>query len=197
MLMSVTVWLCLAAAPLAAGAADHLGGLFRAGIMADAGVLVLLIVAMTGPGITWSLGWRVYLLWLAVALAAAGVAQLAQTPVARACWAVGFSTIAFAACASLIWSGGLVAYSLAPMREAILAAAAAVNPLLGLSQLLRPQGFIWMEQPVMYGLTRVGQDYPAPAIAWHVTVSIWGVVALAAWTTILARRAWQAFWWGI
>ena len=195
-LMAMTVWIALAAAPLAAGAQRAFGALIRAGVMADIGALGLLVMALTGPVVTWSVAWRTYLLWAGLAVAAAGVVRLADRRLAQAALALAFSAVAFAACASPIWSDGLILHLQGPWRQAAGDSLAAVNPLLGLSRLLRPIGFVWSEQPVLYGLTRMGQDYAIPAVGWHAPALVWWALAAAAWTACLLRRAWQAFWWG-
>jgi hypothetical protein len=195
-LLAVTAWIALAAAPLAAGAGRALGALLFAGIMADAAAVGLLVMGLTGPLITWSIAWRTYLIWSALAVSAAGVVRLADRPGARAALSLAFSTAAFAACSSLTWSSGLVLHLEGSWREHTATIAAGINPMLNISQLLRGAGFFWPEQPVMYRLTRMGQDYAAPAVAWHVGAAGWWILAAAAWATLLLRRAWRAVYWG-
>ena len=195
-LMALTVWIALAAGPLAAGAPDALGSLLRAGILADAAAVVLLVLGLDGATLTWGVGIRLYLLWAGLALAAAGLVRLAARPTGRAAMALAAATAAFVACASLFWSPGLLARLDGPARQAALTVIAWTNPLLGLSQTLAATGFVWTEQPVLYGITRVGQDYlPAP-LCWQAAAIFWWALAGLAWALVAGRWLWRGFWYG-
>lgn len=197
-LMAATCWVALAAGPLAAGSADWLGAVGRAGVLADASVVVLLALAVFGGGtLGWSEGWRIYLVWASVAMAAASVVRLGGSARSRTALAVGASALAATAMGGLFWSAGL----LAALEPSASAAAAewilAGNPLVGVIESVAPRvDFVWREQPVMYGITRLGQDVLPPRLAWWTPTLLWASLAAALSVYLVGRAGWRRFYYG-
>lgn len=198
-LMATTVWVGLAAAPLGAGAGDWIGALLRGGIAADAGIVTLLAVGLFGGGtIGWSSGVKVYLLWLPVALSATLATRCGRSALARSGIAAGAAVVALATMGSLVWSAGLLA-ALGPDRQA--AAARLVlwpNTLAGVVAAAGPaEKFVWIEQPVMYAVTRMGQDFPPAPLTWWMPACLWWALAGALAAGLLIRHGGRRFVYGV
>ena len=197
-LMAVTIWIGLATAPLSAGAEDAIGALCRGGIGADASLLTLLAAGFWGGGVVdfWTAA-KVYLLWAGLALALSMLTRLARTPPGRAGLAVAGSAVAAGLMGSLFWSPGLLAALSEPARSWALKLVLYPNPLAGLTALAGPKaGFVWTQTRVLYGITRIGQDYPAPLLSWWTPFLLWSGAGLALLAGLGLRRAVRSFLYG-
>ncbi len=178
-LLAVTAWVGLASGPLSAGADDVWGGVVRAAAVADASLVTLIVLGEWGGGVIgWGTGLGVYLLWAVLALAGALAVQSARTPRGRAAWAVGMAALAMAAMASLFWSPGLLGALGPDARMATARLMLWINPAWAVTALAGSGvEFYWLEQPVLYSLARMGQDYPPPPTPWWAPALLWGALA--------------------
>ncbi|NLF29647.1 MAG: hypothetical protein GX591_02025 [Planctomycetes bacterium] len=121
-----TVWIALAAAPLASAARTRLGAVGRAGVMADASVVLLLILALAGgASLTLAGAVRIYVLWAALAVVPALLAGRGRC---RLAVAAAISLGVLAVLAHPFWVGGLKAALDAPSRSALETVLGAVDP---------------------------------------------------------------------
>jgi len=177
-LFTLTVWVAVAAAPLAAGASTRLGAVCRGGAIADAGIVVLIVLALAGGAqVSWGAAVKIYLLWAALAVT---LCLIVSASGSRRIAAVVATAAAVAAISSRFWAAGLLD-ALAPNADALyrttrlLGALDVAGGVADAASSAKP--FVWNEQPVMYQLTRQGQDYPAAAVGWWVPALTWWIAA--------------------
>jgi len=189
--LSVTLWIGLAAAPLAAGADDWLAALGRAGVLADASVVTLLAAGIWGGGaIGWAEGAGIYLLWAALAVTGYLATRLGRRALTRGGLAVAAAVGMMLAMSSLFWSDGLLTSRVGAARDTVARRLLWPNALYGVADLAgRKHEFVWTSQAQMYRFTPIGQDIVPPAFGWWMpAVFWWGVAALLA-ALWAARRA--------
>ncbi len=117
-LSMMTAWIVLATAPLASAARTRLGSIARAGIMADASLVVLLILVFAGSRpLSLLSALKIYLLWAALAITAALVVGRGMS---RLVGAAAISLVVLAVMAHPFWAG--------PARPSVARALAAVDP---------------------------------------------------------------------
>lgn len=197
-LLVATVWIGLACAPLAAGAQEWFGAMLRGGLMADVSVITLLAVWAWGGGIIGlAEGVKIYLIWAALAVVLSLGPQLGSTTASRGGIAVGLTLINALAMSSLFWSAGLLGALGEAGRQTALKCILWPNPLIGIVSLVGPSTrFVWAERPVMYSITRMGQDFPTPAVNWWLPLLIWSILAAGLTGWLMARRVYRSFVYG-
>lgn len=196
-LFAVTAWIALAAGPAAAGSAGWLGALARAGTAVDASIVALVLVGARGGGVIgWGAAWRLYVLWLTLALFAALLTRLGRTAAGRAGWALAASALLAVAMGSVFWSGGLLEAQSGPARSNAAAAVLAPNPLSGVATLVGPAvGFRWPQQGgLIYRLriTPLGEDFVTPVLPWWTAAVLWGTAALVLGVFLAGRSAYRS-----
>jgi hypothetical protein len=188
-LAAATLWVALVAAPLAAGADTALGALFRGGVVADASLPALIVLAV-GQYIG-----AVGMIAAYVVLAAVTLAAIAAVRVARTTWgrhaAAGAASIVLAVLlASPLWVGGLLHATDGALRGRIAYAAIAVNPFYAItSATAGSTGFVWHQAPLMYSLTPLGDTAAAPPVPWYVSAVVYACVAGMLGGVALVRKA--------
>jgi len=197
-LFATTIWIGLAAGPLAAGADDWLGALLRGGAPADAGVVTLLAVGLWGDAdLTWGAAARVYLLWAPLAVTASLATRWGRSALARGGIALGMAIVAAVTMGSLFWSPGMLEALPADRRWLAASVILWPNALAGLADAAgQAGGFVWAEQPVMYAVTRMGQDVPPPPLAWWMPAIVWWTAAAAMAVGLAARHGLRRFFYG-
>jgi len=189
-LLLVTLWIAVATAPLAAGGATRLGAFCRGVVVTDASIVVLIVLIFAGGGqLSWSAAAKIYLLWASLAVTLTLLVPLGSR---RLLIAVVATVAAVAAVTSRFWSAGLLA-AMACDSSALVQTTrslAAFDVLAGVAAAASSaEPFVWAEQPVMYQLTRGGQDYPSAALAWWVPALTWWAAAAAVAAAIAVRRS--------
>jgi hypothetical protein len=188
-LATATLWVVLVTAPLAAGARGALGAVFRGGIVADASLPALIVLAVGGSvGAGGAIA--VYVVLAAVALAAVAAVRIARTAWGRHALAAATSVVLAVLLASPLWVGGLLGVAEGSLRGRIAYAAIAVNPFYAVtSATAGSTGFVWHQAPVMYSLTHLGDTAAAPPVPWYVTAVLYGCVAGMLAGASLVRKA--------
>jgi hypothetical protein len=171
----MTVWMALASGILAACARGLLGTLLRGGAVADAALVALAVLWLqasadpeAGTMPSWLAVFKIYLIWVAMALLAIASVSLAATPGYRYSFAAAAGTLLLLLCATPFWTSGWIDRT----QQTDLVAARAVqwNPFYGVTAAVNdPLQFIWhQDAPRMYDkITRIGTDVEAPAPRWY------------------------------
>lgn len=200
-LMVATAWLVIAAPAFAAGGGTGISAALRGGVCADASVAALLAVHIGGAGLlTWTVAIQLYLLWLTMALLSAAVVRLGgDRPIRRAALATAVMLAGFVLMGSLLWSGGLLGALDAPQAESAAHWLVGANPLAVVAGLVgRPAGFVWhLQEPVMYQVSRIGQDVPIRPVRWWPMVTALGVAAGLLGAISGGRFTWRRIRWGV
>ncbi len=195
-LFATTVWIALLAAPLAAAADDWLGGLCRGGILADASILTLIVIGLyPQTGLSLLGGAMIYLLWAAIAIAASLAVRLVAN---RAAGAACVVVVTMVAAGSLFWSPGLLNATAGSATHVAATTVLAVNPMAAVIKAADGDGaFVWSQQSVMYGITRIDQDFPAPTLPGWLPGAIWWLAAAALTAVGVFRRSLRRLRWGV
>lgn len=196
-LFAVTVWVAVAAAPLAAGASTRLGALCRGGAVVDASIVTLIVLVIAGGGqLSWDAAVKVYLLWAGLTVTAILVIPRGGN---RLIVAAVVAAAALAAISGRFWSAGVLealTVGSEPFYR-VTGILAAVDVLGGVADAASSaKSFVWAEQPVMYQLARQGQDYPGPSVGWWAPALTWWLAAAAIAAGIGLRRAIGRFYHG-
>ncbi|MFW6066381.1 MAG: hypothetical protein ACOC9S_06125 [Planctomycetota bacterium] len=172
-----TLWVALTAGPLAAGAQTALGSILRGGVVVDASIPVLVLLAAAGP-VTVLGAIEVYCILAAVALSAIALVRIAGTAWGRCALATVASVLLFVLLASPVWAGALLTTGGGAARRWVARLVVAVNPFYAVaSATAESTGFVWHEAPLMYSLTPLGRHVVAPSPPWYATVVIYACVA--------------------
>lgn len=177
-----TVWVCLAAGPLALGGRSTLGALLRGGSAADASLLSLLVywaldAGAEGPRLfTFVNVLQVYCTLAAVAIFAVALVLAFAGPVARSAAAVAAGAVLMIALATPLWIGSsLQAAREDQTRRQVIRAAVYVNPLYSITSPLAPRTqFVWHQAQEMYRLTRIGDYAAPPPVPWYASTLLYG-----------------------
>lgn len=185
-----TLWTALAAPVLAAEAADGLGAVLRAGIVADASAVALIVLWLSCPQVGLLGAVKIYCILAAMTLPAMAVSRLACGPGGRFALAVATATGFVAALASPFWIGGALRVASRRATGMISAAAVNVNPFYAVTAAISDSArFVWHQAPVMYRITRIG-DYAVSIPHWYVPVLLCCAAAavFAALAVVLRHR---------
>lgn len=100
------VWVSLAAPALAAGSNSGLGALLRGGIVADASAVLLIVLWLATPQVSFLAAVKIYCIYAALALAGSAAVRCARAPAPRFALAAVASIVFITALASPFWAGG-------------------------------------------------------------------------------------------
>ncbi len=182
-LLGSLLWVVTAAPIFSASGRSLLEGLLRGGCVADASCVVLIAVgagdALTAGGVV-----KAYLVWAAMALAAAALAQQAGSARGRhvlaACAVVAVLVLA----ASPFWANGAILAADPPWQARLAASATALSGAWATIDCLANVGFVWNEAPVLYACTVLQRDMHFDPPGWHATAVVFAAFA----ATLIARN---------
>ncbi|MFW6155313.1 MAG: hypothetical protein ACOC95_08860 [Planctomycetota bacterium] len=175
----MTVWIALAAAPLAAAARTRLGAVGRAGVMADAsGVILLILVFAPGAPLDLLAAVKIYVLWAALAVTAGlFVGRRAHRLAVAAAVSLGI----LAAMAHPFWAGGVKAAPGGPVAATVLEGVDPWNAVLDAAGPAVPE-----RRPLLEHLAPPDRgDHPG----WATAALVWWSIAVL---TALGGCLWQA-----
>ncbi len=187
---TATLWVALAAPAWACGGHGPLSAMLRAGTVADASGVALLVgwLAGMGPdGQSLLSVAAVYAILLSMALAATALVLVPADRRWRAAWAALGSVVLCALLTTPVWVNGLL--EAVPFERAVRWATLAkrVNPFFGVSAAL---GVFWENESLMYRVTVIGEDVPTDGVRWYDPA--WRLAALAVFAgTVAAIRRWM------
>lgn len=188
-LLTGLLWIILAVPVLAASGGSWLEGLFRGGIVADASLVVLLVLGLTGPAFTVPGAVAAYLLWAAVTLALCALVLLARRAPVRQVLAVVAAVLVLAIAAGPFWVNGLLLAAEGPARETAIRVTLELNPVLATLGTMPPEfAPVWNEQPILYEHTVLGRDVSMLTVPWYVTAILYAGLALVFGSAALLRR---------
>jgi hypothetical protein len=193
--LAVTVvWVALAAPVLAASGADAFAGLLRAGCIADASAVTLVVLWLACPQVTLAGAAKIYCILAAMALLAIAAGRSARSPAGRYALAAATAAALVVSLASPWWLGGAMRASSQETAERIVAAGVHVNPFYAVTAAISGSTrFVWHEAAVMYRITRFGDYAAAPAPTWYASALIHcaaaGLVAAVASARHARRRS--------
>ncbi len=190
--LAVTVvWVALAAPVLAASGADTLAGLLRAGCLADASAVTLVVLWLACPQVTLGGAAKIYCILAAMVLLAVAVSRSAGSPAARYALALAAAAAFMITLAGPWWLGGAMRASTQETAESIVAAGVYVNPFYAVTAAISGgTRFVWHEAAVMYRITRFGDYAAAPPPVWYAPalIHLAAAVLVAAVAGALHRR---------
>ena len=181
------VWVALAAAIFAAGPCSTFSGLLRGGCVIDATAVLLAVLWLSTPQVTFLAAVKLYCIYASVAFCAIAFARFASTLRFRYLGAVLGALILTAAQAGLFWLPGLIQLaSTSEDQSAIAAWGLRANPLYGVfSAIAEESGFVWHYAEVMYRITPLGEDIAVGSVQWYEPMAIWLITA-----AVLATIGW-------
>ena len=183
-LMTSVVWTALAAPIFAAGARGALRSLIRAGLVADATLLTLLVVwvwwnrhlDLTGQlaEMTFTSILEVYCTFVAMTVLAAGAVNCPRRVAGRYIVAVIVAACMMLALASPLCTGGLIAATDGAARASVAGMAVWLNPFYSITTaLIDSLNYVIHQEGVMYQLTLIGDYVAAPACPWYTATAIY------------------------
>jgi len=184
------VWAALAAPILAAGPARGISALLRGGIVADATAVLLVVLWLSRPEVSFLSAVKLYCIYAAVALCGVAGARCAETQAGRYTAAVIAAVILLTLQAGPFWLSGALQGVPQAHKTAAAGVALRLNPLYGVFSVVAERaGFVWHLAPVMYRITRLGEDIPVPPVWWYEPAGIYlfGAGILSA-THLVKRR---------
>jgi hypothetical protein len=187
-LMASLVWLLLAAPIFAAGGRSMVDGMVRGGCVADGGLVVLIAVGCGEALGFWGVV-KVYVIWLAVALAASAAVQQARRVRARHVAAAAVVAVLLALAAGPFWANWIILAADPPWRGRLSSAVAAASGVYATVGCMENVGFVWTQCPILYQHTVLSRDVQFAPPPWQATAA--GFAALAALLiarAVLARR---------
>ncbi len=191
-----TVWVCLAAGPLAVGGRGALSALLRGGAVADASLLSLLVYwALDASGdaprlFTFVNVLQTYCTLAALAIFAVAMVLAFSGPIARCAAATASAVVLMLALTTPLWTGSaLQAAREDQTRRQVIRAAVYVNPFYSISSPLGPRTqFVWHQAQEMYRLTRIGDYAAPPPVPWYASAFLYGCASGILAMTHLVRR---------
>jgi hypothetical protein len=191
-LMTAVVWTALAAPIFAAGARGALRSLLRAGLVADATLLTLLVIwvwwnrhsSQTGQlgEMTFKSILEVYCTFAAMAVLAAGAVNCSRRVAGRYIVAAIVAACMMLALASPLWASGLIAATDGAVRASVADMAVWLNPFYSITtSLIGSLNYVIHQEGVMYQLTLIGDYVAAPACPWFMATAIYlplGIILL-------------------
>ena len=175
-----TLLVSLIAPVLAATAGSMLSALLRAGLVADATLVTLLVLrhfwnaAAPDQPMTFVSVLQAYCTFAAVVVFAAGLVSLASSRWARHALAVAAAAVLILALASPLWVGGSIAATEGNTRAVVASAAIWVNPFYSVaSSTMDSLGYVAHQEGAMYRLTLIGDYVPAPLCPWWMATAIY------------------------
>ena len=183
------VWVAMASPTMAAGGQRIISCWLRAGVVADASAVTLVVLWLAAPEMTFLAAVKVYCVLAAVSLAGAAVVAIGRTSAGRCALAVTAAVVLMIALASPVWLGGPAGYLGPDGRQTLALAAVRANPFFGVTAAVSDRGqYVWPEMSVMYGMTALGDRIPLPPVGWRWPVMIYLAAAAAGLGASLLRR---------
>jgi len=185
------VWVATASAVFAAGPNSALSGVLRGGCVADATVVLLLVLWRMTPVVTFTAAVKIYCIYASVSLCAAALVRVARTARVRYLCAVIAATALTAIQAGLFWLPGLLQLFEVRSKSAVAGLWLRANPLYGaFSAIAEESRFVWHYAELMYRITPLGEDIAVPSVQWWEPMAIHLVLAagVAAWSVVGRRR---------
>ena len=195
-LAASVVWVALACPLTSSAPRDVWGALLRGGTVVDASAVTLLCLwvfargSAGDPYVTFAAAAKAYCVLLGVGLAGIAGARLGTTPPSRCAWAIVTAAVLLAATATPFWAGGLLLALPRAAQDRAAAWAVTINPFYAVTSTIAPETkFAWNEARLMYRITVIGEDIPAPSGKWQATSLLWvGVAILLAATHLVRSR---------
>ena len=185
------VWVALASAIFAAGPRSTISGIFRGGSVADATAVLLVVLWLSAPEVTFLSAVKLYCIYASVALCAIAAARCASSLRFRYLGAVAGAVFLSALQGGLFWLPGLLQLVPADHKVAVAGMGLRANPLYGVfSAIADKSGFVWHYAEVMYRITPLGEDIAVPPVQWYEPMVVHLLIAgiLAASWMLRARR---------
>jgi hypothetical protein len=190
-LMVAAVWTALAAPIFAAGARGALRSLIRAGLVADATFVAMLIIWMWWKGhfqdeqlgeMSFGSVLKAYCTVAAMAVLSAGAVNLPRCVPGRHIAAVVVAVCMMLALASPLWCGGLIASTHGQARSLVADLAVWLNPFYSVTaSMIDSLNYVIQQEGLMYQLTLIGDYVAAPSCPWYVATVIYlpvGIILL-------------------
>jgi hypothetical protein len=173
------VWVALASAIFAAGPRSTLSGLLRGGCVVDATAVLLIVLWLRTPQVTFASAAKLYCIYASVALCSISAARCAATPRFRYLGAVFTGAMLTAMQGSLFWLPGLLQLAPSGYKSALAGAGLRANPLYGVfSATANESRFVWhYADAVMYRITPLGEDIVVPPVQWYEPMTIYLIIA--------------------
>ena len=191
-LIMAGVWVALASGIFAAGPHSTISGILRGGCVADATAVLLVVLWLCTPEVTFLSAVKLYCIYASVALCSIAAARCASSLRFRYLGAVAGAVCLSALQGVLFWLPGLLQLVPTDYKTVVAGMGLRANPLYGVfSAISDESGFVWHYADVMYRITPLGEDIAVPPVQWYepmvVHLAIAGILA-ASWL-LRARRA--------
>ncbi len=172
------VWVALASAIFAAGPSNAISGFLRGGVVADATAVLLIVLWLSMPEITFVAAVKLYFIYASVALCSIAASRCASSRRFRYLWAVVTGTVLTAVQGGLFWLPGLLQLAPSGSKSALAGIGLRANPLYGVfSAIAEGSGFVWHYAEVMYRITPLGEDIAVPPVQWYEPMAVHLAVA--------------------
>jgi hypothetical protein len=184
------VWVALASAIFAAGPRGTFSGLLRGGCVVDATAVLLIVLWLRTPQVTFASAVKLYCIYASVAFCSISAARCAATRRFRYLGAVFTGAVMTAMQGSLFWLPGLLQLAPSGSKSALAGVGLRANPLYGVfSAIADESGFVWHYAEVMYRITPLGEDIAVPPVQWYEPMTIYLVIAgVLAFAALLRSR---------
>jgi len=187
-LMLAGLWIALASPVFAAGPQSAFSGLLRGGIVADATAVLLVVLWLTRPEVSFISAVKLYCIYASVALCGVAGARLASSERFRYLTAVATAGFLAAMQSSLFWLPGLLQLVPSADKSAVAGAVLRGNPLYGVFSAIADQThFVWHYASIMYRITPLGEDIAVGPIYWYEPMAICLTIACLLASTWLLR----------
>jgi len=197
-LLATAVWTALAAPVLAASSGHWVRQFIRAGAVADAALVGLLVVWLvsrgrqdTGGELTLVAALEVYATLAGLAVLAAAVVGLARSSARRQIAAAVTAVVLLAMLATPFWTGGLIAATQGQWRDRVVTAAVWGNPVYSIGSATAEElQYAPHQAQYMYDaqLTLIGDYAAAPPTPWYTATAILLIASAAAIVIRAIRR---------
>jgi hypothetical protein len=191
-LIMAGVWVALASAIFAAGPHSTISGILRGGSVADATAVLLVVLWLSAPEVTFLSAVKLYCIYASVALCSIAAARCASSLRFRYLGAVAGAACLSALQGVLFWLPGLLQLVPTDYKTVVAGMGLRANPLYGVfSAISDKSGFVWHYADVMYRITPLGEDIAVPPVQWYEPMAVHLAIAgiLAASWLLRARRA--------
>ena len=195
-------WVALVTAPFAAGGATTFRAVLRAGVVADASAVGLIVMCLFAkdpvsarrlvPLVT---ALKIYCTYVAVAMTSAAAVRCARSAPGRAAVGIAVSVVLMAALTTPFWIGGTLdalvrgdqagrAAGTAFVREAL-----SFNPFYSIGSAIADHtAFVWHEEGLMYRITAIRDIIAPPPVSWYAAGIRYAVATAALAGLALLRR---------
>ena len=182
------VWVALASAIFSAGPRSTISAILRGGCVADATAVLLIVLWLSTPEVTFIAAVKLYCIYASVALCAIAIVRCAKALRFRYLLAVICGVLLTAVQGGLFWLPGLLQIVPADYKVAVAGLGLRANPLYGVfSAIANESGFVWHYAEVMYRITPLGEDIAVPPVQWHEPMAI-SLIAAVVFTVLALLR---------